>query len=88
MENDATKRFAPAEGNMGLRNARPTQGTAATDFDLEGDGSLHDFNDIVTLSSATRRGIVNEFAFTPIFSDLDDDGYLDLVIATDFDPPK
>ena len=70
---------------MGLRHTRPTKGMAAADLDLEGDGSLRDFSDIVTLSSATRRGIVNEYTFTPIFSNLDDDGYLGLVAASDFD---
>ena len=49
-----------------------------------GDGTFRDFSDIVDLESFDEEGIVNEYTFTPIFTDLDSDGYPDLVVASDF----
>ena len=50
-----------------------------------GDGSFEDFSDVVALDQANDLGIVNEYSFTPIFTDLNADGYPDMVIASDFE---
>ena len=49
----------------------------------QGGGSLADFSDIVEWASSPS-GVAQEWSFTPIFTDLDLDGYPDLVVASDF----
>ena len=49
----------------------------------EGGGVLTDFSDIVDLG-AEATDIALEWSFTPIFTDLDTDGYPDMVVAADF----